>query len=73
MSTGLFSNRSGSGATIYRAQLRRQGDRTVAAFAEALAEGAPSITAASYQVGVSQQRGSQLFARIRRELGWQAK
>jgi DNA-binding transcriptional LysR family regulator len=49
-----------------------QGRRTLNSFAEALAE-TGTITAASEAIGISQQRGSQLLARIRKELGWQAK
>lgn len=41
------------------------------ALAEMMAEGM-TITAASARLGVSMQRGSQLFKRIREELGWQA-
>lgn len=40
-------------------------------FAELIAEGL-TITAASKIVGVTMQRGSQLFKRIRDDLGWQA-
>ncbi len=40
-------------------------------FADMIAEGV-TITAASKSLGVSMQRGSQLFRRIREELGWQA-
>lgn len=40
-------------------------------FAELIAEGV-TITAASKLLGISMQRGSQLFKRIREELGWQA-
>lgn len=39
--------------------------------ADLIAEGA-TITAASKVLGISLARGSQLFKRIRDELGWQA-
>lgn len=58
-------------ASQYRAAQRAQGRRTLNAFAEALAE-CGVIAEAARQCGISQQRGSQLFARIRKELGWQA-
>ena len=51
-----------------RADLNRA---QMAAIAEHVAEGA-SISAAGRAVGISQQRASQIFARIRAELGWQA-
>lgn len=54
-------------------QRRRIGARhTLDRFAEALANGAPSISAAGREAGVGQQRASQLFAQLRSELGAQA-
>jgi len=41
-------------------------------FAEHLSE-CGVIPEAARRTGISQQRGSQLFAQIRKELGWQAK
>lgn len=43
----------------------------LANFAELIAEGV-TLGAASKIIGVSAQRGSQLFKIIREELGWQA-
>ncbi|WP_158010797.1 hypothetical protein [Tardibacter chloracetimidivorans] len=40
-------------------------------FAELLAQG-DTITAASGRLSISRQRGGQLLAKLRRELGWQA-
>lgn len=39
--------------------------------ADLIGDGA-TITAAAHALGVSMQRGSQMFKRIRDELGWQA-
>lgn len=41
-------------------------------FAEALAE-TGTVAAASEAIGVCNQRGSVLLARLRKELGWQAR
>lgn len=50
---------------------RAQGRATLNAFAEALAEHG-TVSAAAREVGICQQRGSQLLKKIRIELGWQA-
>lgn len=73
--TGLFSHRHNHGARVWSAQRRKSGpdvDRAkLDAFAEALAE-TGTVAAASKAIGICHQRGSQLLARIKRELGWQA-
>ena len=51
----------------------RKGRTTLNAFAQALADGAPTLAEAGQKVGISHQRASQLFAQIRAELGWQAR
>ena len=53
------------------AQMRAQGGRQIAKFAECMAEGY-TIAAAARAIGVVPQRGSQYFARMRAELGHQA-
>ena len=45
--------------------------RKLAKFAEAVANGA-SLTVAGKTVGIGQQAASKMFAKIRKELGWQA-
>lgn len=55
----------------HRARLKAQGDLRRDQLAELVANG-DSIAAASAKIGISQQRGSQLFAEIRRKLGPQA-
>lgn len=75
MGTGLFPIRKGSGGRrrgctpAQRAVSRSQID----AFAEALAGGTGSVAAASALTGVTLARGRTLFARIKAELGWQAR
>ena len=73
MTTGLFSHRGhNQGSTIFHAQRRNQEmRRDLSTFAEAIAEGA-TLADAGRQIGVSGQRASQLFAKMRRDLGWQA-
>ena len=50
---------------------RRIGDRQRAQLAELVAEGY-SVSAAARVMGVAQQRGSQLWAQVRADLGDQA-
>lgn len=75
---GLFAHRGhnqGRAFAVHRAQRRKSGPaRDTAkldAFAEALAEHG-TVAAASREVGVCHQRGSQMLAFIREGLGWQA-
>lgn len=55
----------------YLAQQKALTRKRLDAFAEALAEHG-TIAAAAKLVGIGRQRGDQLFAHIRAELGWQA-
>lgn len=73
--TGLFSNRTrshrGPGRAYVEAR-RRQGRATLDRFAEALSEHG-SIPRAAAEANIHPSRGYQLFARIRAELGEQAR
>jgi hypothetical protein len=68
---GIFANRAINGGRHFMAARRAAGRRKLNAFAEALSQDV-TVKDAAASVGVSQQRGSQLLAQIRRELGWQA-
>jgi hypothetical protein len=74
MATGLFNSREGRGGPRrgYVPINRRTPRSTVAAFAEAMANGADTIRAASRVAGVSEKQGSNIFRQMRAELGWQA-
>lgn len=67
----MFSHRHNQGSTIFQAQRRLVRERNLNRFADALAE-VGTITGAAKAVGISQQRGSQLFKIICNRLGWQA-
>jgi energy-converting hydrogenase Eha subunit B len=67
----LFSHRRTGPSRAYLIARKAQGRATLNAFAEALAE-TGTVVAAARTAGISQQRGSQLLAQIRRELGRQA-
>lgn len=76
--TGMFANLTrshrGPGRQAIAARKKRGPERDLEkldAFAEALAE-TGTVAAASREVGICAQRGSQLLARIREGLGWQA-
>ena len=76
--TGLFANLTrshrGPGRQAIAARKKRGPARDTArldAFADARAE-TGSVAAAAATVGVCHQRGSQLLARLREGLGWQA-
>lgn len=71
MATGLFMHRSHNQGRAFAAFKAQQAKRNLDNFAEALAEFG-TVTAAARHCGISQQRGSQLLARIRAKLGWQA-
>ena len=53
------------------AKLRQQGEAQKARLADLVAEGY-SVAAAARAIGITQQRGSQLWKRIRDDLGEQA-
>lgn len=71
MSTGLFSNRKHAQGLNFRTRRNQHRRRDLAPFAEAIANGA-TLAEAGRNIGVSGQRASQLFAKMRRDLGWQA-
>jgi hypothetical protein len=79
MTTGLFSHRTtGPGRNFLNARRAAQTAkrnahlrRDIGPFAEAIDDGA-TLKDAGKVIGVNHQRASQLFRRMREELGWQA-
>lgn len=72
--TGLFINRTRSHrgpGTKHIAERKKQARERLNIFADALADHG-TVAAASRIIVVCPQRGSQLLARIRKGLGWQA-
>lgn len=72
--TGMFSHQTRSHRGPGRQAIARRNQgmrRDLSIFAEAIAEGS-SLAEAGRAIGVSGQRSSQLFAKMRRDLGWQA-
>jgi hypothetical protein len=80
MTTGLFNSRGSQGGPrrgFVPANRRAANGHTFATnkrlFAEALAEGAPTLAAAARQIGLQgMMDGTRLFRAIRNDLGWQA-
>lgn len=68
---GLFVHRGHSGGRAFAVHRAKTGARTMRLFGDALAE-TGRVSSAAAMAGVSNARGYQLFAQMRRELGWQA-
>lgn len=68
---GIFAHRAHGPGRAFLGARKAKTLHQLADFAEALAGGA-TVGQAAASIGVCGQRGSQLLAQIRRELGWKA-